>query len=133
LGGLAVKCGVLVAVEVDGFWIDEGEQLFVVAASRVCDHLGDVARSVHGPFELFRQLFLSRLPVELAAHEDLGPFVISRCRNQQFGIAYRRRLGSDCGVHLLDDELAGEAPKIGRIAVRERPYRLDQSDRAFLD
>ena len=68
---LAVNC----VVDLDGVRVDVLQQLFVVAAPGVRDHLGNVTRAVHRPLQLFRDLSLRRGPAELGARHDFRALV----------------------------------------------------------
>src|ERR1700686_3616295 len=107
-GGLAAKFNAPVVIEVDRCRIDELEQLFVVAAARVGDHQGHVARPLYCPFQLFSQLALRRLAMELPAQDQLGVLVIGRGRDEQLGISGGGRLAHDALVHLSFNALLGK-------------------------
>src|ERR1700682_2912914 len=132
-GALAVKSGALIAVEVDGFRVDELEHLLVVASPRFCHHLRDIARPLRGPLKLFRELVLRRLAVKLQPHCHLGALVIGRGCDEQLGVAHGSRVNFHRRVQLCIDLPFGEAGEVALTALHVGAHRLDESDRSLLD
>ncbi|TAN33359.1 hypothetical protein EPN29_06295 [bacterium] len=120
---LAVKFNplavIVVMIEVDDLWVDEGEQLFVVPPAGVGHDLGDVAGALHRPFELLGELVLGGQAVKLAAQQQLGALVVGGGGDQQLRITHGGRLGRDGGIQVGADPLLGEAAEITLSTARE--------------
>src|SRR5260370_14983237 len=104
-----------------------------MATARVSDHLGNVARPLHWPFEFFGELSVGRLAVELSQKDKLGVLVIGRGVDQQLGIAHGGRLVGDGLVHLGSYAPLGKRREVAFAAAGEGADSLYESDRSLLD
>src|SRR5260370_30426143 len=116
---LGVEVGEVVVsvVEVDCFRVEQGEHLFVVSATGVGDHAGDVERAVDRPLELLRELRGSGVAVKLASYHHLRALVVGGSSNEELAFMDRGGFGRDGGVHLGANPRFGEFCKVGFAAV----------------
>src|SRR5438067_3368965 len=118
--------------EVDFLRVDEREQLVVVPLAGVGHDLRDIARALHRPLELLRQLGLGRRAVELACEQKLGPVVVLGRRDQKLLIAHRGCLRLDRVGQLRGDASFRDRGELGLATGGEGAHRFDEPDRTLL-